>query len=148
MGLDDLSRSLPIPVILWFCETQKQFESQITPNLKKTVFTSLQCALATKKATCILICFRQSIANKPREITLVLCSSLVIFWVQFWAPCPQERHHGHKTESPAKDYKDAEGTGAPPLRIKAEGVGTVQSREEKAQWNLNVNKQIRRSHAD
>jgi len=36
-----------------------------------------QCALASWKATCLLGCIQRSVANRSREVTLLLCSAVV-----------------------------------------------------------------------
>lgn len=51
---------------------------------------SLRCALAAKRANCILGCTKRSTASKPREVIIPLCLALVWphlgYCVQFWAP--------------------------------------------------------------
>ena len=55
-------------------------------------------------------------------------------WVQCWAP--QHKRDMGLLESPAKAHKDDEGTGASFVWGKAEGAGTAQPGEEKAQGDL------------
>lgn len=65
--------------------------SSVKKGLKDSKLNmSQQCAIATKKASGIMDCIRQSIASMSEKAILHLCSALVrldlMCCVQFWAP--------------------------------------------------------------
>lgn len=72
----------------------------------------LQC----KKEYGSLVCLRPSIASKSREGMLPLSSSLVRGALHPVLGSSVQHRHGHTGESPAKDHKVDEGTGASHMR--------------------------------
>lgn len=52
------------------------------------------------------------------------------------AGLPAQEREGHRAANPAKGCKDDEGTRASVLGGEAEGVGTVEASEEKAQRGI------------
>lgn len=52
---------------------------------------SQQCALGEKKANGVLNYMRKSIASKSKDVTLLLCSALVMRMQM----CPSPGHHEH-----------------------------------------------------
>ncbi|RMC17162.1 hypothetical protein DUI87_05739 [Hirundo rustica rustica] len=56
-----------------------------------------QCPLAAQKAICVLGCIKSCVANRLREMTLLLCSALMKphleCCIQLWSPQPKKEIH-------------------------------------------------------
>jgi len=77
-----------------------------------------QCVLAAQKANPILGCIKRSVANRSREVILLLYSTLMRphleFSVQLWSPQHKEGH-GPAGAGPEEGHKDDPRAGAPLL---------------------------------
>lgn len=88
----------------FLCSVYSFTPTQADPKLN----ISKQFALVAREAISLLGCLRQSIASKPRDVVLPLCSALVrhIWYAATSIELLIQERYGCNGGSPAKGYED------------------------------------------